>query len=129
MARIDEIAPDLYRICVYVPRLDMQFNHFLVRDEEPLLFHAGLKAMFPELRKAMATLPDGSTKWLIYIKDWDFRWQHVYRYVTPFALPKGTNRPRAGVSVARISTRPQRRCARALTAIVTVAVTTLRWNL
>ena len=38
----------------------------------------------------MATLPDGTTKWLIYIKDWDFRWQHVYRYVTPFALPKGT---------------------------------------
>ncbi|MBI3490222.1 MAG: tetratricopeptide repeat protein, partial [Acidobacteria bacterium] len=27
--------------------------------------------------------PEGS-------KDWDFRWQHVYRYVTPFALPKGT---------------------------------------
>jgi tetratricopeptide (TPR) repeat protein/mono/diheme cytochrome c family protein len=38
----------------------------------------------------VATLPDGTTKWLIYIKDWDFRWQHVYRYVTPFALPKGT---------------------------------------
>ncbi|MBI3402489.1 MAG: tetratricopeptide repeat protein [Acidobacteria bacterium] len=40
--------------------------------------------------RGMATLPDGATKWLIYIKDWDFRWQHVYRYVTPFALPKGT---------------------------------------
>jgi tetratricopeptide (TPR) repeat protein len=40
--------------------------------------------------KGVATLPDGTTKWLIYIKDWDFRWQHVYRYVTPFALPKGT---------------------------------------
>jgi tetratricopeptide (TPR) repeat protein len=38
----------------------------------------------------VATLPDGTTKWLIYIKDWDFRWQHVYRYVTPVALPKGT---------------------------------------
>jgi tetratricopeptide (TPR) repeat protein/mono/diheme cytochrome c family protein len=37
-----------------------------------------------------ATLPDGTTRWLIYIKDWDFRWQHVYRYVTPFMLPKGT---------------------------------------
>ena len=39
MARIDEIAPDLYRICLYVPAFDLQFNHFLVRDEEPLLFH------------------------------------------------------------------------------------------
>ena len=37
-----------------------------------------------------ATLPDGTTKPLIYIKDWDFLWQHVYRYVTPLSLPKGT---------------------------------------
>ena len=40
--------------------------------------------------RGLATLPDGTTKWLIYIKDWDFRWQHVYRYVAPFMLPKGT---------------------------------------
>ena len=40
--------------------------------------------------KGFATLPDGTTRWLIHIKDWDFRWQHVYRYVTPFVLPKGT---------------------------------------
>jgi hypothetical protein len=25
-ARIDEIAPDLYRICLYVPAFDLQFN-------------------------------------------------------------------------------------------------------
>jgi len=34
--------------------------------------------------------PDGTKKTLIHISDWDFRWQHVYRFVTPFALPKGT---------------------------------------
>ena len=27
---------------------------------------------------------------LIDIADWDFRWQHVYRFVTPLRLPKGT---------------------------------------
>jgi len=37
-----------------------------------------------------ATLPDGSTKPLVDVKDWDFRWQHVYRFVTPVHLPKGT---------------------------------------
>ncbi|HEV3141510.1 MAG TPA: tetratricopeptide repeat protein, partial [Vicinamibacterales bacterium] len=36
------------------------------------------------------TLPDGRTRELIHIRDWDFRWQHVYRYVTPLALPRGT---------------------------------------
>jgi Flp pilus assembly protein TadD len=37
-----------------------------------------------------ARLPDGSTRTLITIKDWDFRWQHVYRFVTPLRLPRGT---------------------------------------
>jgi len=40
--------------------------------------------------RGMATLPDGSTKSLISIESWDFRWQHLYRYETPFTLPKGT---------------------------------------
>lgn len=61
MTTITEIAPDLFRLAVYVPELDMQFNHFLVRDEEPLLFHAGLKAMFPTLRDAVGTLIDPTT--------------------------------------------------------------------
>jgi Tfp pilus assembly protein PilF len=40
--------------------------------------------------KAYATLPDGTRTWLIWIKDWDFRWQDQYRYTTPVFLPKGT---------------------------------------
>ena len=58
MTTINEIAPDLFRLSIYVAELDMQFNHFLVRDEEPLLFHAGFKAMFPMLRDAVAQLID-----------------------------------------------------------------------
>ncbi len=53
--RIDEIAPDLYRISVYVPQFDLQFNHFLIRDDEPLLFHTGMRGMFPEVREAVAS--------------------------------------------------------------------------
>jgi flavorubredoxin len=56
MTDIHEIANDLFRLSIYVPAFDMQFNHFLVRDEEPLLFHAGLRAMFPALQDAVATL-------------------------------------------------------------------------
>ena len=58
MTTINEIAPDLFRLSIYVAEIDMQFNHFLVRDDEPLLFHAGLKAMFPALRDAVAQLID-----------------------------------------------------------------------
>src|SRR5580765_3167994 len=67
MTAINEIAPDLFRLSVYAPAFDMQFNHFLVRDEEPLLFHAGLKGMFPELREAVAKLIDpAQLRWIAW---------------------------------------------------------------
>ncbi len=40
--------------------------------------------------RALATLPDGTTKWLIYIREWDFHWQDAYRFATPMPLPAGT---------------------------------------
>ena len=49
--------------------------------------HAHFRAR--EIR-GWATLPDGTRRWLIYIKNWDFNWQDVYRYSEPFVLPKGT---------------------------------------
>jgi hypothetical protein len=39
---------------------------------------------------AVATLPDGSTRSLLSIKDWDFNWQDSYIYKQPFTLAKGT---------------------------------------
>jgi flavorubredoxin len=64
-ARIDEIAPDLYRICLYLPAFDLQFNHFLVKDDEPLLFHTGMRGMFPAVRESVAKLIDpASLRWI-----------------------------------------------------------------
>ena len=40
--------------------------------------------------QAVATLPDGSQQWLLWIKDWDFSWQDQYQYKRPLPLPKGT---------------------------------------
>jgi len=40
--------------------------------------------------KVTATLPDGSTKPMIWIKDWDFNWQGQYRFKQPMILPAGT---------------------------------------
>ena len=37
-----------------------------------------------------ATLPDGTSQWLLHIPDWDFNWQSDYRYVEPLPLPAGT---------------------------------------
>jgi hypothetical protein len=40
--------------------------------------------------KMTATLPDGTTRGLLWIGDWDFGWQDSYFYKTPFTLPRGT---------------------------------------
>jgi flavorubredoxin len=65
MAQITEIAPDVYRISTFVPEANLQFNQFLVRDEQPLLFHTGMKALFPVVRDAVATLMDpAGIRWI-----------------------------------------------------------------
>ena len=56
MAEIAEIAPDVYRISIFAAWANIQFNHFLIRDEEPLLFHTGLRRMFPEVREAVSKI-------------------------------------------------------------------------
>jgi mono/diheme cytochrome c family protein len=40
--------------------------------------------------KMTATLPDGTTRGLLWISDWDFGWQDSYFYKAPFTLPRGT---------------------------------------
>ncbi len=65
MYQIDEIAPDLYRISVFVPQIQLQFNHFLIKDDEPMLYHTGLRNMFPILREAVTTLLDpAKIRWI-----------------------------------------------------------------
>ncbi len=62
---ISEIAPDVYRLSVYVPEIDLQFNQFLVKDDEPLMFHTGMRAMFPLFLEGAAKIIDPATlRWI-----------------------------------------------------------------
>jgi flavorubredoxin len=56
--RVDEIAANLYRISLYIAKADLQFNQFLVLDDEPLLYHTGMRRMFPQVSKAVAGIMD-----------------------------------------------------------------------
>ena len=49
-------------------------------------------------------LPDGTERSLIHIKDWDFRWQHVYRYEQPIRAAEG----HARVDATTPTTTPRR---------------------
>lgn len=58
--RIDEIADGIYRLSTFVPDIappaGFTFNQFLVLGDEPLMFHTGLRKMFPLKRDAVSRL-------------------------------------------------------------------------
>ena len=67
MTQIAEIAPDMFRISTFVPEGNLQFNQFLVRDEQPLLFHTGMKGLFRFVRDAVASLLDpAKIRWISF---------------------------------------------------------------
>lgn len=55
---IDEIAEGVYRISTPVNTVPggFSFNQYLIADEEPLLFHTGLRKAFPLVREAIETV-------------------------------------------------------------------------
>ena len=58
--RIDEIAANIFRISTPVSVIPggFTFNQYLIAAEEPLLFHTGLRRMFPLVREAIdAVMP------------------------------------------------------------------------
>src|SRR4051795_13248876 len=58
--KIDEIAPDIFRLSTYVdaiaPPAGFTFNQFLIRGEEPFLFHTGMRQLFPLVSGAVDRL-------------------------------------------------------------------------
>ena len=60
MTTITEIAPDIFRINTFIPEADLGFSQFLVRDDEPLLFHTGMRGLFPIVHESVAKLIDPS---------------------------------------------------------------------
>ncbi len=62
---ITEIAPDVYRISTFHPDHGIQFNQFLLKDDEPFIMHTGFKKMFPITLAAVAKVIDpGTLRWI-----------------------------------------------------------------
>lgn len=57
-SRVTEIASDIYRLSTFHSGFGIQFNQFLVKDDEPFLMHTGLRKMFPATLEAVASVLD-----------------------------------------------------------------------
>jgi flavorubredoxin len=65
--QVTEIAPDVYRLSTYVSDANLVFNQFLVDAEEPLIFHAGLRALYPLVSAAVErVVPVERLRWITF---------------------------------------------------------------
>jgi tetratricopeptide (TPR) repeat protein len=70
--------------------------NYVLEDSYVLPVDVSVVSVYPHAHylaremRGTATLPDGSVKPLILIKQWDIRWQDQYRYKDPVTLPRGT---------------------------------------
>ena len=68
----------------------------VLRDGHTLERDVDVIGLFPHMHllgrtmTATATLPDGTVKPVLSIRDWDFAWQSYYEYAQPLRLPAGT---------------------------------------
>jgi flavorubredoxin len=69
-ARVDQIADRIYRISTFVPEIGpsgFTFNQFLVDAEEPLLYHTGMRQLFPLVREAVErVMPVERLRWIAF---------------------------------------------------------------
>jgi flavorubredoxin len=68
--RTNEIATGVYRLSTFIPQVPptgLAFNQFLIVGDEPLLFHTGMRGLFPLVRDAVAKLmPPESLRWISF---------------------------------------------------------------
>ncbi len=71
-------------------------KEYVIEDEYRLPVDVDVLSVYPHAHylakdmRAVAVLPDGSERRLLWISDWDFNWQDEYRYATPVSLPSGS---------------------------------------
>jgi len=69
--RINEIADGIYRLSTHIaevaPPAGLTFSQFLIKGDEPLLFHCGMRGIFPLVSAAVAKIvPIESLRWISF---------------------------------------------------------------
>lgn len=63
--RVTEVGPGIYQLTTYLAEMNFSLNQYLVGGDEPLLFHTGMRGLFPLVSGAVArVLPPESLRWI-----------------------------------------------------------------
>ena len=67
---VDEIGPGIFRLSTWVPDITehgFTLNQFLLTGEDPLLFHCGMRQLFPLVSQAIArVIPLEKLRWISF---------------------------------------------------------------
>ena len=113
---VHEVADGVYRINtpVKIPGAGgFSFNQYLIVDDEPLLYHAGLRMMFPLIREAVATvMPVEKLRYIVlsHTEADEAGALNAWLAAAPQAVP-GCGRVAAMVSIGDLADRPPRALA------------------
>jgi flavorubredoxin len=65
--RVDEINDGIYRVSTFPPGAPLVFDQFLIDADEPLLFHTGMRGLFPNVSEAVAkVVPLDRLRWISF---------------------------------------------------------------
>jgi flavorubredoxin len=64
---IDEVTAGIYRLSTHIEEADFSFNQYLVDAEQPLLFHCGMRGLFPLVSAAVTkVMPLSRLRWISF---------------------------------------------------------------
>jgi flavorubredoxin len=64
---IDEVTNGVYRLSTYIEEANFSFNQYLIDADQPLLFHCGMRSLFPLVSAAVAkVMPLMRLRWITF---------------------------------------------------------------
>jgi flavorubredoxin len=64
---VDEITKGVYRLSTYIDQADFTFNQYLIDADQPLLFHCGMRSLFPLVSAAVSqVMPVSRLRWISF---------------------------------------------------------------
>ena len=65
--RVTEVADGVHQLTTVIPDAPVAFNQYLIAADEPLLFHTGMRGLFPLVSAGVSSvLPADSVRWISF---------------------------------------------------------------
>lgn len=65
--RVTEVAEGIHQLTTHLTEMDFGFNQYLIAGEEPMLFHTGMRGLFPLVSGAISSvLPIDTLRWVSF---------------------------------------------------------------